>query len=423
MGIDRYKEPNTSDIYSISYPKVEILKASNGIDVHVLRSDTENVIKIDLVFLAGTRFAHPLVAQAAADLMTEATKHQNSETLSNIIESNGAYLYTDIHRDRVTLSLVVLERFFDNVIKTFCDVITSAAYDNSDIDNYITIQKQHLIYSLENSSTLANKRFSEMLFGEESPYGKVIKPADYDTLQRKQICEFYRKHYTAEGCYAVVSGNFSDQTFRHIMAVIESVRSGKEIENNPIILALPKARENILKPEVQQASIKLGELAINCTHADYHLFKIANTILGGYFGSRLMQVIREQKGLTYGIGSAVISLEQYGYWTIAGNVLLDKVEEVLQDINEQIEILKNTLIDEQELRMIKNYMQGDLLQHFDGIFSTSDTYKSLLGFGLDLSYYQQFHEQLLRVTAKEIRQTVNQYFHFEKATTVVINNN
>lgn len=172
--------------------------------------------------------------------------------------------------------------------------------------------------------------------------------------------------------------------------------------------------------DATQATVKVGGFAINRSHADYPKLKIVNTLLGGYFGSRLMQVIREQKGLTYGIGSSIVSLEHSGYWTVQGDVLLDKVDEVIADIGLEINRLKTELVGEEELTMIKNYLRGDILQQFDGPFTIGDTYRTLADFGMDFSYFNTLQQTINGIDSLGIMEMANKYLDFEHSKITIV---
>ncbi len=422
MNHDNKKTPPPlSDTFKIGYPKVTIVNAKNGIPVHIIRSGTQKVIKLDLIFNAGTRQTSPLIPKATADLIVEATKSFDSETLSTLVDNNGAYLYSEIDRDRVSLSLVVLEKFCDILLEAFQEVVLHPQFSSVDFERYRVKRKQQHIQSLEKTATMAAREFAGQLFGKSHPYGRIIDENDYNTLQLEELKLFHQDFYTSRGTYAIVTGQFSDKTMEKILDLVESIPSGfkhetKDFTPKPESLLVQKIKKNNAK----QATIKIGGFAINRKHPDYPALKIVNTFLGGYFGSRLMQVIREQKGLTYGIGSSLISMEHCGYWTIQGDVLVDKVDEVISDVENEILRLRTELVSDEELSMVKNYLQGDILQRFDGPFTTADTYRVLADYDMGLTYFDSLQKTILSITKHDIMQFSNQYLDFKNAYITVV---
>ena len=420
---NRYRAvaPRVSKNYTIQYPEVTIIKAKNGIPVHVIKAGTKNVMKLDVVFKAGTRITDPLIPKATADLMVEATQTYHSEKLSNIIDTNGAFLFSEADRDRVSISMVVIEKFFDNLIHPLYETIHKPKFDTVDFNRYRIKRRQQHIHALESTSTIASRAFGSQLYGKEHPYGRMANVHDYDNLDLDKIRDFHRKHYINDGTYAVVAGQFPDSNFDKVMEVIGSIPNGSNTDKNDYTPQPEEPKLNrITKKDAKQATIRVGDFCINKAHPDYATLRIANTILGGYFGSRLMQVIREQKGYTYGIGSNLISLEHGAYWSISGDVLLDKVDEVLADIRSEIELLKIKPIAQSELEMIQNYMMGEILQNFDGPFAIADTYKVLTDYGLDFTYFENLKEAIQLITSDKLCSTVQQYFNYDSAIKTVV---
>lgn len=148
----------------------------------------------------------------------------------------------------------------------------------------------------------------------------------------------------------------------------------------------------------------------NKTHPDFQKLRILNTVLGGYFGSRLMTNIREDKGYTYGIGSAIVSLKHSGYFFIASEVGSSVTDEAIKEVYKEIEILQNDLVSTEELQLVKNYMAGSILRSLDGAFQLSENFKGLVEFGLDFNYINRYMETIKEVSAEELRDLAQQYF-------------
>ncbi|MNR03395.1 Peptidase M16 inactive domain protein [compost metagenome] len=174
------------------------------------------------------------------------------------------------------------------------------------------------------------------------------------------------------------------------------------------------------KPEALQSAIRIGQLAINRKHKDFSGLQILNTVLGGYFGSRLMANIREDKGYTYGIGSGISSLQQAGYLFISTEVGADVCGAALTEIYKEIDLLKTTLIGEDELNLVRNYMLGSMLGSLENVFSHADKFKNIYFSGLDYDYYSRYIETVKTITAEELLALANKYFTTESFTEVVI---
>jgi zinc protease len=161
-------------------------------------------------------------------------------------------------------------------------------------------------------------------------------------------------------------------------------------------------------------------LAINRKHEDFSGLQILNTVLGGYFGSRLMNNIREDKGYTYGIGSGISSLQQAGYLFMATEVGADVCSAALTEIYKEIELLKNEPIGEEELNLVRNYMLGSMLGSLENVFSHADKFKNIYFSGLDYDYYTNYIATVKAITAEDLLAIANKYLTTDHFIEVVI---
>ena len=160
---------------------------------------------------------------------------------------------------------------------------------------------------------------------------------------------------------------------------------------------------------------------VNRTHKDYVPLQVLNTVLGGYFGSRLMTSVREDKGYTYGIGSGIISYENSGYFIITTRVGKDVVQPALEAIYHEINRLRTESIPQEELDMVKTYMLSTLVRNFDGALATSEMLRNTFDYNIDFyKYYQQFWSRVKKIQAKELQQLANDYFNENSMYEVVV---
>jgi len=169
-----------------------------------------------------------------------------------------------------------------------------------------------------------------------------------------------------------------------------------------------------------QSAIRMGLPFINREHPDFPAVQVLNTVLGGYFGSRLMNNIREDKGYTYGIGSGITSYKQGGAIFIATEVGADVCKAATIEIEKEINLLKTELIAEDELNLVRNYMLGSLLGSLENVFSHADKFKNLYFSGMSYEYYDRYTEIVKTVTAEELLKLANQYLDFDSFYKVIV---
>jgi predicted Zn-dependent peptidase len=169
-----------------------------------------------------------------------------------------------------------------------------------------------------------------------------------------------------------------------------------------------------------QSAIRVGRPMFNKTHADYAGMQVLNTILGGYFGSRLMKNIREEKGYTYGIGSAVVSMIHGGYFFIASEVGAEVCSSALEEVYKEMDILRMEPIPEEELQMVKNYMLGSFLKSIDGAFNLVDRWKGIMFYNLGYEYYDRFINTVSTISPPELMMLAQKYLTRESMNELVV---
>jgi predicted Zn-dependent peptidase len=175
-----------------------------------------------------------------------------------------------------------------------------------------------------------------------------------------------------------------------------------------------RKKVHIEKKGTVQSAISIGSSTINKRHIDYHGLKILNTILGGYFGSRLMKNIREDKGFTYGINSSVSSLDLSGYKVISTEVGQKNLQRTIDEIYNEISLLQSVPVEKDELDIVRNYMSGEMVRMFDGPFALAESFKSVWEFGLDNSYYHSFAEKIKTIDPDEITELAQTYYNIDE---------
>ena len=209
------------------------------------------------------------------------------------------------------------------------------------------------------------------------------------------------------------------------MEVIENYIGGLEIKERPsepisIVKCIDDFNIQLInKEESLQSGIRIGKLLIPKTHKDFPKLFLLNTILGGYFGSRLMTNIREDKGYTYGIGSGLSSNKKESTFFISTEVGSDYTKATVTEIEKEIEKLQKQLVSEKELDLVKNYLFGSFMRNFDGAFEAIDRFKAINELGMDYNYYEFLFSEIKTANSESIRETAKKYFNFDNMVKVV----
>ncbi len=408
--------------------KVDILKANkiilpNNINTYEINAGSQDLIKLELMFSAGSRFqAKPLLAYAANTLLMEGTEKYTSEQIAYITDYYGAFLQTEIDKDYAGVTLYTLNKHLDHVLPLLKSVVTEAVFPLEEIETFIQNEKQRFLVDEKKVSVIARKYFNEMIFGSSHAYGYNLKIEDFDNLTRDSIQEFYNQYYHAGNCTIIVAGKISEKENKKIAAYF-----GENFTVKPIPAYAPKniqsSSENkkvIFREDAVQSAIRIGRILFNKNHPDYFGMQVLNTILGGYFGSRLMANIREDKGYTYGIGSGLLSMKEAGAFFISTEVGVEVCKEAIHEIYLEIKRLREDLIPEEELQLVKNYMMGVFLKNVDGPFALSDRLKSLLEYDFGYEFFDQYIETIKTINAFQIKELANKYLKEEDLLELVV---
>ena len=275
--------------------------------------------------------------------------------------------------------------------------------------------------NLEKNDFLSRKIFNNVLFGN-SLYGYDTRAQDYDRLTQDQLKEYFNLAYQPENCTVIISGKVTDAALKLIDELFGSYWSGgaDAIPNSFDFVPGAGVEHYIEKGDALQSAIRLGKVAINRSHADFPGMQVLNTILGGYFGSRLMANIREDKGYTYGIGSALVSMKNAGYFFIASEVGADVCGSALDEIYKEINILKQDAVSTEELSLVRNYMLGSMLGSLENAMSHADKFKNIYFSGLGYDYYQNYIRTVKTINPEDLLGLANKYFNTDTFETVIV---
>src|ERR1700756_883489 len=412
--LNRKQAPQFKTIDSIAIQHAQSFKLDNGINVYTIDAGSQDLTRIEFIFKAGMYYQDaPLVAAAAGALIENGTAKYTANQLSDSIDFYGSFFETSVTQDYSSLALFSLNKHLESTLVFVEELIKNANYPQEEIDTYLINKKQKFLVNSQKVDVLARRIYSELLFGKTHPYGLEVKAEDHDNTKRNSIVDFYKTHYTHSNCTIIVSGKLPANLAQVLNAHFGKEKWGTASNIEKAYTPAQTTKQNIHyveKPDAVQSAIRMGRKLFNKTHSDYFNFQVLNTIFGGYFGSRLMANIREDKGYTYGIGSGLSSLVHDGYFFITTEVGSDVTKNALKEVYKEIEIMQNDLVPADELETVKNYILGQFLRTVEGPFALADKFRAIWEFGLDYSYYDNYFHAVKSVTAQQLRDLAGKYW-------------
>lgn len=394
-------------------PQLQYL--DNGVPVYSFQGGTQEVIRLEFIFDAGTFFqSHPLVASSCCSLLTGGSERFTSEELSEKLDYYGAYIDKYCEKDQSFVVVYCLSRFLTPVLEIMEEVIKAPIFPQREIDLLMQKRKQIFLVNQQKVNELSRDAFSRKVFGEKHPYSQTLILEHFAALTREMVVDFYTTYYQAANCKIVLSGCFDNQAYILLNRCFGSDDWKRPAIQLPSSIILPVAKsqkEHITaKVDVVQGAIRMGKLVMKPTDPDYMAFAFLNYIFGGYFGSRISKNIREDKGYTYGISSYVLLLRYTSVWVVSSEVKLDAIHKVEDEIYREMDILRTEDITEEELSLVKNAYFGDFLREIDGVIDISEKMRTHFLLNLDPSYTQRQIEFVSQITPDTIRKTAQNYF-------------
>lgn len=415
--INRKQPPRIKDAieFELKLPPLESFHLTNHIPVYLIRSNEQDTLQVEWVFDAGNWYeSSSLLAVAVNALIKNGTEKHSAMEINEMIEFYGAFFSARCEHEFASITLHCLEKHVEKLLPIIYEILTEAAFPEAELNLFRQNRKQKLSIDLEKCDFVANQYIEKYLFGEYHPYGRYTTMEAFDALQRDDLYAFYKKHYTFSNCKIFVAGKVPGQ-FEEMLDDIfgKTEWNGKTpvtLKDFPLQPALEKKYRISNDPDGVQGAIRLARAFPNRYHPDVAPMKVLNTIFGGYFGSRLMNNIREDKGYTYGIFSALYLYNKAGEFCISTEAGKEVCEAALAETYKEMERLCQEPVPAEELALVRNYLIGTVLGDLDGCFKVIRRWRGLILSGLDENYFNHTIETIKTVDASVLQQLAQKYF-------------
>ena len=394
----------------------------NGLPLYFFRVPGSNVVQLDFVFPSGVLHQNaPLVSAFAFSLLLKGTKEKSGEQIMDELDSLGAYINESVSINHTRLTVYCLSSVFNQVLSVLIPAIRQANYSEKELE----IKKNKGLNQLKinNSKTNYNakKRFNELIYGSQSPLGHKLTESDYKHISRETLIEYHNNHICLDDIYIVVSCDSEsnvDGLYNHLNKVEKETARVNDSFSLIHSSTSDAELETVHVENAVQASVYIGKQTINCHHEDYNKLWFVNTLLGGYFGSRLMANIREEKGLTYGIHSSLISQEDVGLFQISSDVKEGMHSLCVTEIDKEIKLLQSEKVSLVELNKVKNYLLGILSKTNSDPTSYNTNFIGLKSKGLNYSFLREKIDAINKITVDDVLRLSNTYLQTNTLTKV-----
>ncbi len=415
--LDRSIQPTIYPITKINFVEPTIISLNEHVNLYWMKEVLDETTRIEFHFNAGSIRSFEKIAGVANSMLFSGTQTKTSIQINEELDTLGAFIDQELGQEVAIVSLYCLRKNASQALEIVMDAIQNVCFQEHEVADTIREKKQQYLISSEKVSILSRREFQKQLFANSPNYARQIELEDYDKITSDKLINFHKEFYLNGLMKVVVVGNMEEDFVKNLQKKVKHLIITKtpfyeeQFVNN-------KGVFHIEKVDAVQTAIRIGMPLFNKSHQDFIDFQLLQTILGDYFGSRLMSNIREDKGYTYGIGSGLSEANKTGYFIIATEVGKEFVTPTLHEIKIEIERLCDELIDEEELTLVKNYVLGQLLKHADGPNAMMDLFMAVRLQGKGFEFYNSFIERVNTITREDLKAIANKYLVWENLTII-----
>lgn len=408
------------DTGSLKEPERHLMK--NGIPVYLFPSESTEIVRLEITFDAGTiNETEPLQARFTNVMLNGGTASMSAKDIDEAFDFHGSVPGFSVERDKAVVQLFMLPSAFSTTARLLNHIITEPVFPQSELDMHSETRLQTFLINRQKVSFLSLEALLETLFGTDHPYGRRVQPHYFAAVTGESLISFHNKFYNNGLIRISLAGRISDTE----IAIIDELFGNRPMPpQGDGYRMLPGTQYEgrkvfVEKADAVQSSVKIAARTIGMAHPDFPGLRVVDTLLGGWFGSRLMRNLREDKGFTYGIGSSLHSYKLGGLALISTETGVPHTRATLTEIYRELDALQTNPVSHSELRLVRNSMLGEMVRQFDGPFATCDSFMTATDAGLGMEYYSILKEKIRSVTPNEIKQLAETYYNKENFCEVV----
>ena len=400
---------------TIMLPQIDSLIPVKDQGIYLFPSDTTDLVKIDLLFEAGSAYQHKkLCAAATVKLMCTATKAMDSAALAEFMDYRGIVVEADSQVQQTSLTFYLLRRYAEELLPIVRDIVYNPAFNEDDFEVWRNHRRQEILSAEQKPSTIARREFYLQIFGEQHPLGSYATAADIDNLSMDDIRTHHTERYVNGKVSVVLAGAVDD----NLVDMVHAIFATSDKDSTRKLLSYPERQSittrHIAMSSATQTTVRVGRLLpLSWDSAEYTRFMLLTTALGGYFSSRLMQNSREDNGPTYGIHARTQTYRGLLVFYITADISGGSARMAVAEIKNELSRLCNETIPDEELHLVKTVMAGDFLRSVDGIFERSARFCDMYATCVDEQLTVNLQRALEETTPEQIKKLAAEYLQPE----------
>ncbi|TVP53011.1 MAG: insulinase family protein [Mongoliibacter sp.] len=422
MILDRTIAPGFQIPEQITFPSPIKRTLKNGVHLYFIPTPEIGAVKLEINADSNRVTGmedKKLVSYFTLHLLLEGTLSKSSTDLDNFFDTYASEVEVISNFEHNGLGLLTTKKHFATVLPVFRELMTEAIFPEKELAKRKSQKALSISIQKEQNGNRASNLFRQQLFGDSHPFGQIAEEQDVEAISREDLLSFYADKLWVNP-EVFLAGDLTDEEVDLVCETLGNLPIIKVESQNPDFINQRKSRVKESKENALQSSLRIGCHLIPKTHPEYFGLWVFNVFLGGYFGSRLIKNIREDKGHTYGIHSSIGSLKNADYWIVMADVIKEHSDTVIEEIYKEIEILCQEEIPNDEVEKVRNYLIGNLLSNFSSSFELISRFKSIHQAGLDFSFYERQLEYIKNFDPREIQGIGKKYLRNESMVEVIV---
>jgi predicted Zn-dependent peptidase len=414
--MNRKTAPKTNKIDAISFITPEVFELNEQTNLLWMAKVPNETTRIDLYFNAGLRNGKNAIVSMTSSMLLSGTTSMKSTEIHSRLDDLGAFFDIGLSHEGVMISLYALKKNMLEAFKVLFDSIQNASFPEDEFEEIKAEKIQNFKINMNRVSVLAQRSFQQHIY-HGTKYAELSEEIDLQSTKQIDLISFHQKYYQKGLFKIAIVGALNENHIEEIKRLIEPHIISESLSFLNSFCNKP-GEFHIEKKDAVQTAIRVGKTLFNKKHEDFLDMSILSTILGDYFGSRLMKNIREDKGYTYGIGTAIAETGGSGYFLIGSEVGSNHLKATLVEIKKEMLTLQQEKISSNELQLVKNHLLGQLLKMSDGPYAMMDLFLSVESYQMSTAFYNSYIERIHEIDAETIMQTAQKYLNWNEMSVI-----
>ena len=413
MFMDRTIQPEIQPLKNFHIQTPVRTTLPNGIPLTVINAGEQEVVRMDVLFSGGRwQQSQKLQALFTNRMLREGTTKYTAATIAENLDYYGSWLELSSSSEYAYITVYSLNKYLAKTLEVVESMIKEPLFPQKELQTILDTNIQQYLVNTSKVDFLAHRSLLKSLYGEQHPCGKIVMEEDYHTITPEVLREFYERHYHSGNCSIFLSGKVTDDIISRVTDIFGIPFGQYQLQmpkSSFPFAAIPEKRIFTEREDAMQSAVKMGCTTITREHPDYPKLRVLMTLFGGYFGSRLMSNIREDKGYTYGISAGVVFYPDSGLLIVSTETDNEYVEPLIQEVYHEIDRLHLDPVSAEELRIVRNYMLGEMCRSYESPFSLSDAWIFIATSGLKDDYFARSLQAVNEITPAEIQDLAQRY--------------